>query len=184
MINTLDYIIENKINIIGYSGFLGKGKTLSAITLTYFLAKYFDKDIVTNTPLKFNNFKITNTVYYDDLKDVHDSIILLDEVHRIADSRETKKKENLFSGDVLTDIRKFNSILILTAPKFHTIEKRIRDIIEVGIKPKLLNNSFNCKFEVIDITELIEFNDLANLEPFINLYDTHYKPHKLKWRDE
>ncbi|MDY6894767.1 MAG: hypothetical protein SVO01_05050, partial [Thermotogota bacterium] len=97
MYQLLQYIVEHQKNIIGVFGFLGKGKSLTAVALTVLLAELYDRKILSNTPIKGKN--VEKLTYYDQLDNLHDTILLIDEMHIVADSRKHTTKENFFTSN-------------------------------------------------------------------------------------
>ena len=199
MLSLLEYIFEDTDKcIIAIAGNLGKAKTLTAVALAYYLAKGLNKNtIYTNTPLDYgdnNLFKTKFIEYYDDLRDLHEppknnSIYLLDEIHRIADSREGRKKQNLFTSDITTDIRKGDNLLIIATPHLNLVEKRIAQLCTFVIYPRIIYKDINnyqikVELQILDIDYMEQFVDYCDLGTFIDCYDTKYKPKKLKWMDE
>ena len=177
----LQYIVEHQKNIIGVFGFLGKGKSLTAIALSVLLSEMYDRKILTNTPIKYKNVK--QLVYYDQLDDLHDTILLIDEMHIVADSRKHTTKENFFTSNIITDVRKFNNVFIYTTIRGHLIEKRIRDITELLIQPNMLSRAGALHNECLDISEFLHFTEEISLGNFFDIYDTHFKPNKLIWEE-
>ena len=177
--NVLELMGEiEKHHIIGIVGMLGDGKTISGISILSVFKLLNDsinnpKRILSNIPLKID-YELLE--FYDQLDDCKDTLIFLDEIHQNADSRTWHKKGNFFTTGITMDVRKFRNKLIWTSQYANQVEKRIRQLTTLYIKPEKLHRLiFN-----LNLAEIIVEKDYehikVNLEAFKDIYDTHYKP--------
>ena len=171
--------IDNDNNaVIAVLGMLGHGKTLSAVALAVLL-KLINKElgneltILSNTPLKIDYELLTSM---DQLQDRQDTIMLIDEFYSIADSYKWQSSSSFMTTDVSQDLRKFNNTIILTSQYANQIAKRVRQLITLFIKPQE-QGDFWYKLNIANVSYGADMDScLMNLKPFINVYDTHYKP--------
>lgn len=164
--------------IIAVLGMLGHGKTLTAVSLTTLLKLFNDElgnkiTVLSNTPLKIE-YEFLESM--EQLEDCRNTIMLIDEFYMIADSYQWQSSSSFMTTDVSMDLRKRNNTIILTSQYTNQIAKRVRQLITLFIKPQRINN-FKYKLNLANIAEGADIDYcMMNLEPFINVYDTHYKP--------
>lgn len=194
--NILSGYIEEDLDrcIIGFTGFLGKAKSLSAITLVYILYKLFDKDRILTNTLLYYDANIELLQYFDQLQNLEEepnnnNIIFLDEIHNIADSRETRKKQNLLSSESATDIRKGDNILVWATPHPNLADKRIMQLTRILVYPTIIhkdikNGIIEVRLKILDIDAMMEYTEYTDLGSFMDCYRTKYKPKRLQWKEE
>lgn len=183
--NIIEFLAEVERNyVIGFVGDIGDGKTISAIsTLILFdhLYKLVDnpKTILTNVPIQNDHILLE---YYDQLEDCHDTIIFIDEIHQNADSRQSMKGQNFFTSGITMDVRKFDNKLIWTSQESGQVEKRVRNRTLLFLHPRQIAPLV---FEIALTNVIGNAYDtvIINLNPFKDLYDTHYKPIPLMIND-
>ena len=174
--------IDNETTcIIAVLGNLGHGKTLTAVSLATML-KLINEElgnditILSNTPLNIEHEFLERM---SQLQDRHDTIMLIDEFYLIADSYSWQSSSSFMTVDVSMDLRKRNNKIILTSQYYNQIAKRVRQLITLFIKPQRVND-FIFKLNLANVGEGADFDYcMMNLKPFINVYDTHYKPMRL-----
>lgn len=171
--------------IIGIVGDLGDGKTIAGISITILLQMLqksigCPKEILTNIPLAVD---YDFAEYYDDLDERHNTIMFLDELHQIADSRTSMKASNFFTSGITMDVRKFGNRFIWTSQERGQVEKRVRNRTTLHLHPRqiaplifdiALHNFIDSGYDKV----------ILNLNAFKDLYDTRYKPIPLLIRDE
>ena len=179
--------IDNETTcIIAILGNLGHGKTLTAVSLATMLKLINeelgnDVTILSNTPLNIEHEFLERM---SQLQDRHDTIMLIDEFYLIADSYSWQSSSSFMTVDVSMDLRKHNNKIILTSQYYNQIAKRVRQLITLFIKPQRVND-FIFKLNLANVGEGADFDYcMMNLKPFINVYDTHYKPMRLIEDDE
>ena len=177
--NLLEFMEEiERHHIIGVVGMLGDGKTITGVSiLDYFTQLNYElgheRSILTNVPLKV---KHTFLEYYSQLDEQKDTTLFIDEIHQIADSREWHKKSNYFTTNITMDVRKLHNKFIYTSQFSNQVEKRVRQLTSLWIKPRRLHDL------VFDLTLAnVYFNSdydhiILNLDPMKDIYDTDYKP--------
>ena len=170
----LNNILYENNFIVGIVGDLGEGKTFMAVTLSILLNMISDKEIYSNTPLNIDH---TFIEYSSQLLDMHNKVVLIDELQLYADCRKSTSKTNFFTSGITTDIRKFENIFIYTTPDIPLIDLRIRKRTLLFLTPKRLYNN-KLIFEIlIKDRKYHEYDKLTlNLEPFKKFYNTNYKP--------
>ena len=164
--------------IVAILGNLGHGKTLTAVSLATTLkllndALGRDITILSNTPLNIEHEFLTSM---SQLEERYNTIMLIDEFYLIADSYSWQSSSSFMTTDVSMDLRKRNNMIILTAQYANQIAKRVRQLITLFIKPQKIHD-FVFKLNLANIADSADIDYcMMNLKPFINVYDTHYKP--------
>jgi len=112
--------------IIGFMGDLGSGKTLGSVVFTYYLWFLSNKKlkIFSNFQLK-NSYRIKSLNY---LKRINNSILVLDELHTLIDSRLWKYNKEIM--DFFLQLRKYNDFLIFTTQHIKQVDIRLRNITQ------------------------------------------------------
>ena len=164
--------------IVAILGNLGHGKTLTAVSLAVTLkllndALGHDITILSNTPLNIGHEFLTSM---SQLEERYNTIMLIDEFYLIADSYSWQSSSSFMTTDVSMDLRKRNNMIILTAQYANQIAKRVRQLITLFIKPQQIHD-FIFKLNLANVGNGADIDScMMNLRPFIDVYDTHYKP--------
>lgn len=199
MQDKIELILSRYLIIMG--GKYGQGKSLSMTALIYFfiMAQQRNK-ILSNMPVRFKMFDeniqltpLISTSQFDEIED--DSLILWDEMYIDLFNRNSNSVINKYVSIFSRDIRKINGRIIGSVQFFDMLEKNMNLILEIIIIPKyikqyskdrkkdmlerLKNKDFWVDWLVIDKVEDIEFHIKLNLYPFLNCYDTNFKPRAL-----
>jgi len=195
----LDILCSRKVIVI--AGEYGRGKTLSAIALIFLLSNLNESyRVLSNIPLYFGKFielysieSLNDTKTFD--SEHKKSIIFHDELQRDFNSREFQTSSAKIVSKFAVDFRKDDSQLIGTIQFMNRIDSSMNEIIQIIIIPSLINHYSNN--EKIDLHERLnrkdfftnwkiidkkydEFYELQiNLYPFLNFYDTKFKPFPL-----
>jgi hypothetical protein len=195
----LDILCSRKVIVI--AGEYGRGKTLSASALTFLISNMNESyKILSNIPLFFGKFQIlydiesmNDTKTFDGIH--KKTIIFHDELQRDFNTREFQSSSAKIAGKFAVDFRKDDSLLIGTIQFMDRIDSSMNEIIQIIIIPTLINHYSNN--EKIDLLERLkrkdfftnwkiidkkydEFYELQiNLYPFLNFYDTNFKPFPL-----
>jgi cytidylate kinase len=131
-------------HIIVIQGPLGAGKTTTAAMMAHYY-----KNIVTNnggTIQLFSNFGLLGSKEMNDynnwfdVADANGSICIWDEAHRMIDSRQSLKHENILTTHVLTFARKMAAIQIFVTPHINNLDSRLRQLTEVLINVTKVGN--------------------------------------------
>jgi len=166
--------MENKI--IAFVGQLGAGKTLAMTYMTINNHLILGKTIYSNYHLKRVPYiPVTSLSQIDEMRD---GIFSADELWSWVDSRTTRSKSNRMISKIALVARKRGVDILYTAQNFHQMEKRIRDITNIVIKPVLNGPNTICTMLLYDRLEIDDqrpkpFKILKFYAPAIfNLYDT------------
>jgi len=101
------------------------------------------------------------------VKGVEDgTLLLLDEVHRAADSHEMKRPQNRLWSDISTNVRKMRNRIIWTSQRAMNVDIRIRDITTPFLEPEFSNNGHPS----LSVTEYETWGDYENDRPLSNTY--------------
>jgi len=154
----------NNSKIILYTGRRGAGKTLTMVRDAY---KYYLNNwkIITNmTSLVFGEkMEGEEILKIDKSSNLNNCILVFDEIQIYFDSRSFGSKKNKTFSNFIQQIRKRNIILLVTTQYLNTIEKRLRQHIDIEVYPDYIEKYPICKATYIDITSL-ENNILETLK--------------------
>lgn len=140
-------------HIICVQGPLGAGKT----TLGSIMAWYYKTAIESrggHVEL-FSNYGLAGSTpmrHYTDwykVAEAQGSICVWDESHRVMDSRQALKHENILTSHVLTYARKMSAIQIFISPVISNLDSRIRQLTEVLISVSKVGNK-GMRFQYFD----------------------------------
>jgi ABC-type dipeptide/oligopeptide/nickel transport system ATPase component len=189
--NLIEFINSiNSNNIIGIVGDLGDGKSIvgvSIISILRTLSLITDTPLIvsSNIPLKYPHHFIE---YYDQLDNLFDTLIFVDEIHLIADSRNSQGKQNFFTSGITMKVRKTGSKMIWTSQESSQVEKRVRNRTTLFLNPIKLypNDVNNLQFKINLVSKHKRFlgDIILNLEGFKDDYSTHYVPLPLLNRED
>ena len=170
----------------------GAGKSISSEYLNLLMA-YFNnrKSMLSNTPMYYLSSYdiefiplISTSQLTEDNKNVQ---LNLDELQKIANSRDSKSPRNSFVTEFSTDIRKFNQSICGTTQYGNTIDVRLYDNADCIIIPEFkyklekrqLRNNFMIYWHILFKNEGINETLTLNLEIVKEFYDTTFKPFKI-----
>lgn len=195
-----DIIFSRKIIIFG--GEFGRGKTLSMCAYTYFASIINNKNIIiSNIPLKLgkadkiNTYKpLIETKQFDE--ENKNSIFFMDEMQNDLDSRDFMNPKNRYLMNWVKGLRKDNSQVVGSIQYFDFLEKRLSDLLQLIIIPswvKFYSNNeeidnkirmgkkdFRSRWYILDKKVAGEYIiPSINLFPFLNFYQTNFKPNAL-----
>lgn len=168
--------------ILGFQGNLGSGKTLGASLFAYYL--YF----ISNKKLNLvANYELKGAKKIYTLKQLYftrNSIIILDEIHTLIDSRLWKQNKKVL--DFILQFRKYNNFLIFTTQHFKQVDIRLRNVTQFlfhCLKTQdyfyyYLIDTFNK--EVIKILKIPK----ENISFLFNFYNTFEFISKLKRKEK
>lgn len=184
------YLIEfintiNANNIIGIVGDLGDGKSIvgvSVVSMIRTLSLITDTPLTvsSNIPLKYPHHFIE---YYDQLDNLFDTLIFMDEIHLIADSRNSHGKQNFFTSGVTMKVRKTGSKMVWTSQETSQVELRVRNRTTLFLNPIKLNDLV-FKISLVSKHKRFLGDIILNLEGFKDDYSTNYVPLPLLTREE
>jgi len=195
----LEILFNRKV--IVWAGEYGRGKTLSMISFV-FISSIFNNyhRFLSNIPLYF---KIkTNENKYIPLieascfdEDNKGTIIIIDELQRDLNSREFLSGSVKIVSKFSVDLRKDGAQLLGTLQYMDRLEKSMNEILQCIIIPSFVNHYSNNDKEdikirlekhdfyvdwfIIDKKYNDEYHLKLNLYPFINYYNTDFKPYPL-----
>lgn len=176
-------------NIIGIVGDLGDGKSIVGVSLVSILRTLSRPSqqpltVSSNIPLSYHHNFIE---YYDQMDNLFNTLIFIDEIHIIADSRNTHDKKNFFTSGVTMKVRKTGSQMFWTSQESSQVELRVRNRTTLFLNPiKVSQDPTDLNFKINMVSKYKRFlGDITlNLEGFKNDYSTHYIPIPLLNRDD
>ena len=170
----------------------GAGKSLASIYLNLLMAYFNNRKIMlSNTPMYYlssYNIEFIPLISTSQLTEDNKNVQLnLDELQKIANSRDSKSPRNSFVTEFSTDIRKFNQGIGATCQYGNTIDVRLYDNADVIIIPEFkyklqkrqLRDNFNMYWNILFKNEGINETLILNLDILKNFYDTTFKPFKI-----
>jgi hypothetical protein len=195
----LEILFNRKI--IVFAGEYGRGKTLS-MTAFCFISSIFNNyhRFLSNIPLYFK-IKTTENKYipliesslFDD--DNKGTMIIIDEMQRDLNSREFLSGSVKIVSKFSVDLRKDDAQLVGSVQYMDRLEKSMNEILQCiiipsfvnkysnndkeDIKERLDNKDFIVDWFIIDKKYNEEYHLKLNLYPFINYYNTRFKPYPL-----
>lgn len=112
--------------------------------------------------------------------DLHDCVLLIDELQILFDSRLWKNSTSIDFSHFIQQIRKRNVVILGSTQYTDTVEKRIRQHVDLLICPKFYDEFGVSSYVVIDLTSLedLDSSDPLSVEFFyyaeslFDLYDT------------
>lgn len=177
-------------HIVGIVGDLGDGKSIVGVAIvsilrTLSLATKTPWGVSSNVPLKYPHDFVK---YYDQLTDIEQSLIFMDEIHLIADSRNSHSNNNFFTSGVTVAVRKKKCKMIWTSQETSQVELRVKNRTTMFLNPTRIDmgdkNILVFKISVISKARRLMGEITLNLTPFKNDYDTYYIPLPLLDREE
>ena len=177
-------------HIIGVVGDLGDGKSIAGISLasilrTLSLATQSPKTVISNIPLRYPHEFIE---YYDQLEDTSDSIIFVDEIHLLADSRNSQSGTNFFTAGVTVAVRKKKCKMIWTSQETSQVELRVKNRTTLFLNPSRIPTddpaTLLFKINIISKTRRFLGDIILDLTPYKDDYDTYYIPLPLIDRED
>ena len=170
----------------------GAGKSLSSTYLNLLMAYFNNRKIMlSNTPMyNLSSYNIefipliSTSQLIESLKNVQ---INLDELQKVANSRDSKSARNSFVTEFSTDIRKFNQSICATTQFGNTIDVRLFDNADIVIVPEFKykmekrqkRTNFITYWNILFKNEGINEYILLNLNALKSFYDTTFKPFKI-----
>lgn len=162
-----------------YKGRRGAGKTL---TMVKDALNFYNKgwDIYSNFEVLIPYKKLTNEQILNlvDMDSVRDCVICIDEIQLLADSRRSMKGGNLQFSYFIQQIRKKNIILLCTTQFTRTTDNRLREHVDVVVKPRMHHEYPVVEAEYFDLTAVEDYGFpisrtvVYNPQNIWGLYDT------------
>lgn len=121
--------------VVSICGFKGAGKTTTAVLFTYLESlSGYRNNLFSNLKLDIEGFQWLKGNDMIELTDkLNDSVILVDELHEYADSRESGSFQNKRVADFFLQSRHTMSNVYYTTQFKDQIDKRIRRITDIDI---------------------------------------------------
>lgn len=157
--------------IVLYKGARGRGKTLTMVKDAYkfYLEGY---KIYSNIKISFGESIAKDEILnLNKDSDLHDCVLIIDELMLIFDSRNFSTKKNKDFSYFIAQIRKRNIIILGTTQYTGGVELRFRQNIDVIAVPKFDVNTNICLCYYYDITLLEDGLDPSCLIPSLVVYD-------------
>lgn len=190
-----DLLESRKVIII--AGEYGRGKTLSAVALTWFLTTLYQHyNVLSNIPINFKFIELeslTDSHQFD--KEHKNTIIIHDEMQRDFNARDFLSSSAKIVSKFSVDFRKDESKLISTIQFMNRLDSALNEIIQIIIIPTFINQyshndkedtkirlekkDFITNWRIIDKKYEEKYDMKLNLFPFLNMYDTKFKPYPL-----
>ena len=180
----------NAHHIIGVVGDLGDGKSITGVSMVSMLRTF---SLLTQNPMKVSSniplqFPYHFIEYYEQLDNLFGTLIFIDEIHLIADSRNSHGKSNFFTTGITMKVRKTGSKMIWTSQENSQVEMRVRNRTTLYLNPVKLypEDPLNLFFKIslISKTKRLLGDITLNLDPYKNDYSTNYVPLPLLNRDD
>lgn len=184
--------------LIVFVGEWGSGKTLSMVAYARLLSEYMGvKNITSNSPIYFNDDKnyepLVETNQFIDLQP--DTIICVDELLQLLDSRMALNPSNRFLTAFATSFRKLKVRVAGTVQYLNMVDCRFDELVQIVIYPsfvkkydknskrdmqiRVAKKDFWMNWHIIDKKERKVYDIRINLYNYINMYDTNFIPEKL-----
>ena len=170
--------------IVLYKGARGRGKTLTMIkdSYNYYLNNW---DIYSNMKsLKFAKYLSNEFILKIDKKEkkLYNCVLVIDEIQTLFDSRNSSTKESRNFSYFIQQIRKRDIILLTTTQFSNTMDKRLRQHIDIIVNPKFLKKYDVCEVFYVDLRTIEDMEIglsepescklVYNAEKIFGLYDT------------
>jgi hypothetical protein len=188
--------------VVLFGGEYGRWKSLSLTALTFWECVVSNKDkIVSNMPLKFpidiEVWPLVQTSQFDlsAMSQIKNSVLVWDEIMNDLKSRSAMSESNKYISQMMIGFRKDNIKLRCSLQHARTVDIYLDEITELKIIPsaknkyssdtqedsriRLQKKDFWVKWLCRDEKENIFFEVELNLYPFLNFYNTKFKPYKL-----
>lgn len=175
--------MNNKI--IAIVGQLGAGKTLAMTHLVSYNYTILKKAIYSNYHLK--RIPYTPVTTLEQIDDMRDGVFAGDELWSWVDSRASRTKANRMVAKIALVARKRGVDIFYTTQSFHQMEKRIRDITNIIIKPAINRKNTICTLLWYDRLEIDDprpkpfYISKFLARPVFNLYDTRQEIDDLEY---
>lgn len=141
--------------IVLYKGKRGAGKTLTMVKdgVEYLMNGW---RVLRNVEsMEFGEYISEDEILnMDKESDIHDCVILMDELQIFFDSRRSQKKQNLQFSNFVQQIRKRNIILLGTTQYSNTIDLRLRQHVDIVGYPRFDKELEVCSVSYIDMTSI------------------------------
>lgn len=176
-------------HIIGCVGDLGDGKSITGIAIVSMMrtlsqATQTPLRVASNIPLGYPHLFIE---YYEQLENLQNTLIFMDEIHLIADSRNSHGKSNFFTVGVTMKVRKEDSKMLWTSQETSQVEMRVRNRTTLYLNPVKLypedKTNLFFKINLISKQKRLLGDIILNLDPYKNDYSTHYIPQELIYKE-
>ncbi len=163
--------------IVLLQGKRGSGKTLTVVELGL---EYLEEGwkIYRNFSLPFGEYLSNEQILeFDRDSDFRDCVILIDEMQILFDSRLWNSKSSIKFSHFIQQLRKRNIVIIGSTQYVDTVEKRIRQHVDIIIQPSFDEDLNVCSYTATDLTsfesgELLYYEVFYDAEPIFSLYDT------------
>lgn len=140
--------------IVLYKGSRGKGKTLSMTRDAY---KYYLQGyrVFSNYSLTFSEHITNNEVLaLNRDSNLYNCVLVLDEIQLLFDSRNFRDSSSISFSNFIQQVRKRNIIILATTQYVNTIDKRLRQHLDIFAYPEFIKDLNYCKVTYLDISFL------------------------------
>lgn len=170
--------------IVLYQGARGRGKSLSMVKDAWTYHKLGWR-IISNMNLKFGD-RMTNEgiLQLDKNSKIYNAVLVLDEIQIFFDSRDSGNRQNKKFSNFIQQIRKRNVHIFCTTQFTNTVEKRLRQHIDVLAFPEFKKPHY-CFITYLDVGSMEDPNIFVtkkypkyysrkyDARPIFKLYDTN-----------
>ncbi len=172
-------------HVIGIVGELGDGKSIVGVALINILYNISlrtqePKRVLSNVPLGFDHEFLT---YYEQLNDIMHSILFVDEIHLIADSRMSHADNNFFTSQITVAVRKRKNQMVWSSQESSQVELRVRNRTTLFIDTHQVGELI-FKLVLVSKNRRVLGEIVLNLSAWKDDYDTYYIPLPLIEMDE
>jgi len=189
--------------VVLFGGEYGRCKSLSLTALAYYACVFGGKQrIVSNMPLKNLPSTVelipliqTSQFDLDKLSEISHSLMIWDEMFNDVKARSPMSENNKYISQLGVGFRKDKINLLGSLQYARTIDISIDDMTEMKIIPTLKNlystdskediqlrlkaRDFVVFWDCLDVKGQDKFKIEIDLFPFLNNYNTNFKPYKL-----
>lgn len=139
--------------IIMYKGRRGCGKTLTMVKDAYnFYSKGWEIYSNFNISIPYKKLSNEDIINLINNQKIRDCVLLIDEIQTIIDSRRSMSKSNLNLSYFIQQIRKRGIVLLCTTQFTRTTDVRLREHVDIVVKPKIYPKYPVVEVEYFDVT--------------------------------
>ena len=139
--------------IVLYKGARGKGKTLTMCKDALNFQNKGWKVYSNMNDLKVGEYISNEYILSIDKKEkkIFNCVLIIDEIQTLFDSRTSTRTQNRDFSYFLQQIRKRNVVLLCTTQFSNTIDKRLRQHLDILAVPNFLKKYLLCRVKYIDL---------------------------------
>jgi len=169
----VNFSVSDDYPVRAIIGKRGSAKSLLQVALAYY-AEQSNISVWTNFNLNNIKYEQTSFAHLATFPDeLHDAVVLIDEMHVGADSYSFWSKQTKAITDFATQLRKRRLLLFYASQNFDMIPKRLREQTNIVIQMTRLDAGI-ARIDVFDLDNRGEFirSTVFDGRPFYNYYET------------